>query len=92
MKKKKRLIVSDCFPSGNKRETKGKPWFPKGKQSRALPKVLRSKTKVVLRTTLHDFDCRPLLGMVPKKQKVVQSFSFRKRRFLTLNIRNLGNG
>ena len=40
----------------------------------------------------HDFDCGALLGMVPKKQKVVQSFSFRKRRFLTLNIRNLGNG
>jgi len=39
-----------------------------------------------------DFDCRALLGMVPKKQKVVQSFSFRKRRFLTLNKRRLGNG
>ena len=29
-------------------------WFTEGKQSRATPKVLRSKTKVVLCTTLHE--------------------------------------
>jgi len=35
----------------------GKPWFPKGKQSRALPKVLRSKTKGEIRAKTNAQPC-----------------------------------
>jgi hypothetical protein len=84
------------------------PWLPlcltffsnvvfvsKGKSDHACAKrmIMREAHACIINLKhVFDFDCRALLGMVPKKQKVVQSFSFRKRRFLTLNKRRLGNG